>query len=321
MSDLWINLVIWQVVAPTALLVWQARQHSTDGVVWLLMTITTISYTAAILYAGLWVVAPYLPTLFLIVAVTMSALRRPRPLHLASAPKSQRDRLYGYVLGALAMLSVGFLWVALESRRVPAGVVDLEFPLRNGAYYIANGGSTVLTNAHIRTLDPRYAKYRGQSHGVDILKLNERGRRANGLAPSDLSAYAIFGDPIYAPCEGIVARVEDWLPDMVPPQVDRTHMPGNYTLIECDDFQVLLAHMRTGSVRVHPGDYVTTRTLIGEVGNSGNSDEPHLHVHAQRPGYLWDPFVGDPLPIRLDGRYLVRNDRVIRFGPFDEDID
>jgi murein DD-endopeptidase MepM/ murein hydrolase activator NlpD len=79
--------------------------------------------------------------------------------------------------------------------------------------------------------------------------------------------------------------------------------------------------MRTGSVRVHPGDYVTTRTLIGEVGNSGNSDEPHLHVHAQRPGYLWDPFVGDPLPIRLDGRYLVRNDRVIRFGPFDEDID
>lgn len=49
---------------------------------------------------------------------------------------------------------------------------------------------------------------------------------------------------------------------------------------------------------------------LGEAGNSGNTDEPHLHVHAQRPGRIWDLFNGDPLPIRVDGRYLVRNDRV-----------
>ena len=51
-------------------------------------------------------------------------------------------------------------------------------------------------------------------------------------------------------------------------------------------------------------------TKLGEVGNSGNSDEPHLHVHAQRPGRPWDLFTADPLPVRFDGRYLVRNDRV-----------
>ena len=68
--------------------------------------------------------------------------------------------------------------------------------------------------------------------------------------------------------------------------------------------------MRWGSVKVHPGDYVTTDTLLGEVGNSGNSNEPHLHVHAQRPGRPWDPFAGDPLPFTFGGRYLVRNDRV-----------
>ena len=65
-----------------------------------------------------------------------------------------------------------------------------------------------------------------------------------------------------------------------------------------------------GSVRVHPGDYVTLDTPLGAVGNSGNSGEPHLHVHAQRAGRIWDPFSGDPLPVRFDGRYLVRNDRV-----------
>ena len=311
-------VVIWQVLVPIVLLVWQVRHHSTSGLVWLLTTIATISYTAANVLAGVWLVAPNLPILFLAVAITTSALRRPCPFRLAVAPMPRRDRLYACVLGVLAPLSVGVLWLAIESRRVPAGAVDLDFPLRNGVYYIANGGSTILTNAHIRTLDARFAKYRGQSHGVDIVKLDERGRRASGLAPRDLSAYAVFAEPIYAPCEGIVARAEDWLPDMVPPQVDRAHMPGNFVLIECDDFQVLLAHMRSASVRVHPGDYVTKRTLIGEVGNSGNSDEPHLHIHAQRFGFLWDPFVGDPLPIRLDGRYLVRNDRVTRIGPFDE---
>ena len=84
-------------------------------------------------------------------------------------------------------------------------------------------------------------------------------------------------------------------------------------LVECGeygDFHVLLGHMRSGSVKVHPGDYVTTETLLGEVGNSGNSNEPHLHVHAQRPGRLWDPFAGEPLSIRFQGRYLVRNNRV-----------
>jgi murein DD-endopeptidase MepM/ murein hydrolase activator NlpD len=74
---------------------------------------------------------------------------------------------------------------------------------------------------------------------------------------------------------------------------------------------------------VHPGDYVTTNTVLGEVGNSGNSTEPHLHIHAQRPGRIWDPFIGDPLPIRLDGRYLVRNDRMTNLHPFifEDDID
>ena len=51
--------------------------------------------------------------------------------------------------------------------------------------------------------------------------------------------------------------------------------------------------------------------VIGLVGNSGNSHEPHLHVHAQRPAAAGEePFSGDPLPMRFDGRYLVRNDRV-----------
>ena len=39
------------------------------------------------------------------------------------------------------------------------------------------------------------------------------------------------------------------------------------------------AHMRPGSLRVKLGDQVTVGQLLGNVGNSGNSSEPHLHMH------------------------------------------
>jgi len=41
--------------------------------------------------------------------------------------------------------------------------------------------------------------------------------------------------------------------------------------------------------------------LMGLVGNSGNTTEPHLHIHAV------DPDTGAGVPITLDGRYPVRN--------------
>jgi murein DD-endopeptidase MepM/ murein hydrolase activator NlpD len=63
-------------------------------------------------------------------------------------------------------------------------------------------------------------------------------------------------------------------------------------------------------VAVSPGDRLEAGAVVGRVGNSGNTNEPHLHIHAQRPAAN-DAFLsGDPLPLRLDGRFLVRNDRV-----------
>jgi hypothetical protein len=225
-------------------------------------------------------------------------------------------RAAAVALGVSALLSIG---VQGQGRTLPEeAVVDLSFPLRAGTYYIANGGSTERVNAHVRMLaSSRFRHYRGASYGVDIVALNRAGARANGPAPHDLRQYAIFADAVYAPCEGVVIRVEDWLPDLVPPDVDREHMPGNFVMLECGDageVHVLLAHMRSQSVRVHPGDYVTTDTRLGDVGNSGDSNEPHLHVHAQRPGEIWDLFIGDPLPVRFDGRLLVRHDRVTVFA-------
>ncbi|MFE1986565.1 M23 family metallopeptidase [Streptomyces mirabilis] len=47
---------------------------------------------------------------------------------------------------------------------------------------------------------------------------------------------------------------------------------------------VKLAHLQPGTVTVTTGDRVRVGQLLGEVGNSGDTTEPHLHLHAERDG-------------------------------------
>ena len=87
-------------------------------------------------------------------------------------------------------------------------------------------------------------------------------------------------------------------------------MAGNHVILRCGDAWVVLAHLRQSTVAVHPGEPVDIGALIGRAGNSGNSDEPHLHIHAQRPGSTDAPLSGEPLAIRFGATYPVRNVRL-----------
>ena len=204
--------------------------------------------------------------------------------------------------------------VAVAGRALPRGtVVDLEFPVKAGQYLIVNGGSTIGINAHLMTLDARnrrFHAYQGQSYGVDVVKVDRWGMRADGLLPPEPRAYEIYGVPVYAPCTGQVMAALDGLPDMLVPQMDRDHMAGNYVLLRCKQAQVLLGHLQSGSVKVTNGQTVSAGQEIANVGNSGNTGEPHLHVHAQSTGSATEPLSGHPLPVRFHGRFLVRNDRL-----------
>lgn len=305
-----------QIGVPLAMLIWQAFGRDAHVAEWTLKHGAVWSYIYAITSAGLWLGVPwYFPHVLMVVSIAIAARTLPGALKLPPVPPTPRQWPRLAIRALVATVAAATLVAALRSRTPPLEtLVELTFPLKSGHYYIANGGSTALTNTHVRMLSSsRFIHHRGSSYGVDIVELNVLGTHARRLAPRSAVDYAIFGRVIYAPCEGVVIRAEDGLPDLAPPDADRMNSPGNFVMIECGDsgdFHVLLAHMSNGSVRVHPGDYVTFDTALGSVGNSGNSGEPHLHVHAQRAGRIWDLFSGDPLPVRFDGRYLVRNDRV-----------
>ncbi|MDA1369894.1 MAG: M23 family metallopeptidase [Proteobacteria bacterium] len=95
--------------------------------------------------------------------------------------------------------------------------------------------------------------------------------------------YRAWGRPVYAMADGEVISFEnDRNDNVVAGMVDMIN-EGNYFRIRHGNETVLYAHFQKGSLTpglLSPDAKVTAGQQLGIVGNSGNSSEPHLHVHA-----------------------------------------
>jgi murein DD-endopeptidase MepM/ murein hydrolase activator NlpD len=147
---------------------------------------------------------------------------------------------------------------------------------------------------------------------MDIKKTNAFGFGAAGLYPDENDAYFAFGAEIVAPCAGEVISVNNDKPNRAPLDPDGTDTEGgNHVTLFCQGHSVHLAHMDTGSVAVSIGDQVSPGQLLGRVGNSGNSMEPHLHISAAAGRHPRFREPSDPVqstPILIDGRFLMIGD-------------
>jgi hypothetical protein len=309
------GLFLAQVFVPLALILWMALAppRSTFGFCIQFASSAACLWAAALL--GIWLVPPWWAPYGFgagLLAAALLALRRPRPF-ATPMPATPGAWIVAALFTALGVVSAYGIVIAWRSGAVPPAAVNLALPLGPGRYLVVNGGSGFSTNAHLETLassEPRFRDWRGQSYGVDLVELDGFGLRAKGPQPADPHAYRIYSARVLAPCDGLVVLAVDGLPDMQVPEMDREHLAGNHVLLRCAEADVLLGHLRPGSVQVHVGDAVATGVWLGAVGNSGNTGEPHLHVHAQRPGPAGASLGGDPLPILFDGHFPVRGDRI-----------
>lgn len=104
------------------------------------------------------------------------------------------------------------------------------------------------------------------------------------------------GRDIVAAAPGLVVETHDGEDD----QCSTGDCPGgggygNYVVIRHPDGKsTLYGHLKTGSVAVTPGQFVTCATLLGQMGSSGHSTGPHLHFGVKTLDGAWaDPFWGD----------------------------
>jgi hypothetical protein len=102
-----------------------------------------------------------------------------------------------------------------------------------------------------------------------------------------------YGRVVLAVANGTVTDVSDDMPD---PERTYSALPfnfataaGNYVIMDIGDGKyACYAHLQNGSVNVKAGDRVNEGNVIGQVGNSGSSDFPHLHfqVVTDTPSFL-----------------------------------
>lgn len=163
------------------------------------------------------------------------------------------------------------------------------FPLQ-GVWFVGNG--TSFHTPHRWAIPEEFA--------LDIAKLGDNGlsHKRDGTKFEDYFAY---GAEVLAAADGRVVSAANDQPEdqnamQRPGETDDAYsarlqkeqgerlakgaigLTGNYVLIDHgkNEYSVY-AHLQPGSVRVHAGDQVKAGTIIGKLGSSGNSTEPHLH--------------------------------------------
>ncbi|HEY6622046.1 MAG TPA: M23 family metallopeptidase [Steroidobacteraceae bacterium] len=168
------------------------------------------------------------------------------------------------------------LWVAVHSPSWPRGHRRVFYAL--------------LGQAHV---PGRYA--------IDFVGLDQDGRTtlSNGDVPSQAVGY---GAPVYAGADASVAAIRDGIAESTSVKGNPSHSigqaAGNYVVLRVANRRyVFYEHLRPGSVRVRVGDHVSRDQIIGNLGFTGESTGPHLHLHVA-DGV--DPLNAEGLPFVFD---------------------
>ncbi|MGD0442532.1 MAG: M23 family metallopeptidase [Edaphobacter sp.] len=162
----------------------------------------------------------------------------------------------------------------------------IQPPIRGSNWVAANGPSS--TSQHRGAMIVLYGTpYFAQRYAIDWLQTDKNSKTSHGN-PLDLHSYLCYGQPVYAVADAVVTETKDGFPDGRPEVGERpadARVPitletiaGNHVILNLGDgIYAGYAHLQPGSLRVHVGDHVKAGDVLGLVGDSGNSTEPHLH--------------------------------------------
>ena len=194
-----------------------------------------------------------------------------------------------------ALIVGGLALYFVRSEDVAREPVTVRAPVR-GRWLAINSPASRVPSHGTREL--------GQTYAIDLVyqpdpRVTWRGvhRWPPARRPR---AFPAFGQPIFAPAEGVVVAASEWQRDhlsrnsvlglvyLVPEMLIRGALSllsgffvvGNHIVLDLGDgVYAVFAHLKRHSSLVRPGDRVQAGQQLAECGNSGNTSEPHLHFH------------------------------------------
>ncbi len=179
----------------------------------------------------------------------------------------------------------------VEARELPPAKTRLRPPF-SGTFTAMNANRDE-ANGHFRN--------RNQRHAVDWLIMDEAGKTHSG-DPKRLQSYYAYGKPALAVAAGKVVMVVDGVPEQAPGKKDAYNITGNQVAIELAPSEIAFyAHLQPGSIRVKVGELVAAGQVVGLIGNSGNTSEPHLHFQISTQPALTD---AESMPAQYPGAFL-----------------
>lgn len=148
----------------------------------------------------------------------------------------------------------------------------------------------------------------GERFAIDYVQPTPNRRSFDG-DKTNVESYAYFGADVHAVADGPVVAAVDGLPEQIP-GVKPTGMllaerGGNHIIQDIGDGNyVFYAHLKPGSVTAKVGDRLKAGQTLGQLGNSGNTYGPHLHLEVMNNA---DQLRANGLPFvfssfRLDSR-------------------
>jgi murein DD-endopeptidase MepM/ murein hydrolase activator NlpD len=177
-------------------------------------------------------------------------------------------------------------------------------PLRGDGWRAGNGPGR--ESGHRRALIAvEGGAHIAQRFAIDWVKIGANGRTFSGDA-KDNRSYLAYGVDALAVADATVAAVKDGIPENVPGPASRAvpitleTVGGNHVVLDLGGGRfAFYAHLQPGSLRVKAGERVKAGQVLGLVGNSGNSTEPHLHFHISNG---ISPLGSEGLPYAIAGK-------------------
>lgn len=166
------------------------------------------------------------------------------------------------------------------SRKKP---VVIGPPMKGKNWVVLNGCCTVsIHRGAVLVMDQKLLA--AERYAIDWIRTDDEGHVVLPSESTRLKDYPAYDKPIISVKGGKVVKAVDKYPDLKPGTHDADltlkDAPGNHVIVDIGGGRyAFYAHLKPGSVTVQEGDHVGRGQRLGLLGNSGNTDAPHLHFH------------------------------------------